>query len=858
MAHPHLSQETHSSKGSPRRPCQQRALPLEDLLSNLREEMAAAWARNEPLPAEELLARHPELWNEPEAAADLIYEEICLREEHGESVSAAALLRRFPQWGAELELLRDCQRLFESKAPCRFPAVGELYSEFLLLAELGRGGGGVVFLATQPLLADRPVVLKLTPCVGHEHLRLARLQHTHIVPLYSVQDDPERKIRALCMPYYGGSTLSRLLDTLGCHPPGQRQGRDLLEALDREQANAPLAMPARGPGRQLLERVSYVQALCWIGSCLADAVQYAHERGLVHLDLKPANVLLTAEGQPMLLDFHLAREPLPAGSAAIEGLGGTANYMSPEQQEALTAVYQGQPIPRGLDARSDIYSLGVLLYTALEGPLPLPACPSQSLRRANPGVSAGLADILSRCLAHAPRDRYAAAADLSAELQRHLKDLPLKGVSNRSWLERWQKWRRRRPHVLPLTLTLAIVLAAILAGTIGYFRQQLEQGHVALREGKARLQEHRYDEAVRALDRGLSQTANVPYNDDLKHALQDHLRQAEQARTAKMRTQVALELRLLADRVRLLTLGEALPAKTRRNLEESCRSFWERRTFILSKLKETSPGQTASVHQDLLDLALFWIDLRVSLAPAREKKSAHHEALRALTEVEELFGPSPVLLHGREWHARALGLEAVAHEASRRQSDLTPRTAWDHFALGRFFLEAGNYRRALAHFDRALALQPANLRPTFYKGLCCCRLGDYQDAVVAFSVCIGLAPEAAQCYYNRACAYAAGGQPERALQDYNRALQLEPQLAAAALNRGRLHFQQKRFPEALADMDRALQAGADRAVVYYDRALIHLAQGERAAGAASLRTVLGHDPTHPDALKLLGSLKSNP
>src|SRR5207249_5119388 len=137
-------------------------------------------------------------------------------------------------------------------------------------------------------------------------------------------------------------------------------GQSLLTALDQAQAIAPLRLPSQGPVRQLLSEASYVQAICWIGACLADALHYAHERGLLHLDLKPSNVLLAADGQPLLLDFHLARGPIEAGDPLPGHLGGTAGYLSPEQGAAMSAMQQGQPVPERVDGRSDLYSLGVM------------------------------------------------------------------------------------------------------------------------------------------------------------------------------------------------------------------------------------------------------------------------------------------------------------------------------------------------------------------------------------------------------------------------------------------------------------------------------------------------------------------
>src|SRR5579871_4992571 len=125
-----------------------------------------------------------------------------------------------------------CQPVTPAERPAVwFPRDGEAVGDFCLLAGLGAGAQGRVFLASQPALADRPVVVKFIPRDGQEHLALARLQHTHIVPLYSVQDIPERGLLALCMPYFGGMTLARLLQAVRHVSPERRSGQQLLEVL---------------------------------------------------------------------------------------------------------------------------------------------------------------------------------------------------------------------------------------------------------------------------------------------------------------------------------------------------------------------------------------------------------------------------------------------------------------------------------------------------------------------------------------------------------------------------------------------------------------------------------------------------
>jgi eukaryotic-like serine/threonine-protein kinase len=773
---------TSSSERARPTPLTQEA--AETLVGELVAEMIRQWQQGERLLPEDFLTRHPELWEHPEAVADLIYEELCLRQEHGPEVPLEQVLRRFPQWRPQLEVLFDCQRVLgPPRAAPQFPAAGEALDDFFLLAELGRGAQGRVFLASQLSLGERPVVLKLLPLDAREHLSLARLQHTHIVPLYSAQDHPVRKLRALCMPYFGGATLARVLDALAPQPPARRTGQDLLDALDRAQAAVPLTAPARGRARQSLARATYVQAVCGVAACLADALQYAHERGLVHLDLKPSNVLLAADGQPMLLDFHLAREPLHPDDEGPPWLGGTAGYMSPEQRGALEAAKQGRKVPRVVDGRSDIYSLGVLLYEALAGGPPAPAGQRQPLNRRNAQVSVGLADVVGKCLADDPERRYPDMAALARDLRRHLADLPLAGVRNRSLLERWRKWRRRRPYRATLgAMMFAVLIAAgaVALGAVSSFNQRLGQARDALHDGKALMAQGQWGGAIRALQRGQASARGLLWQQELRDSLDQQLRLAEQGQAGAARDAAARELNQLADRVRFLYGAEGVaPEEALRGLESPCRDLWDKRARVVRRLGAGAP----EVRDDLLDLAIFWADLRVRLARPAEPAQARREALTVLDQAEALFGPSPVLDEERKLHGGA-GLPRAGKGGGWG-------TAWEHYALGRALLRSGDLKRAADEVARAVRLEPQGLWPNFYQGLCAYRQGRYEDAVTAYSVCIGAAPRnaegkasrAAGCFYNRALAFVALGRTKEALRDYDQARRLDPSLELDGLKR---------------------------------------------------------------------------
>lgn len=460
--------------------------------------------------------------------------------EQGDEAGAQELLQAYPalcqQLGGHLESLQILCRATRHANPVAQAASSNHdvddalpfsdLGDYRIQRELGRGGMGIVYEATQ-LSLRRSVALKVLPFAAvldqqqvarfrNEAQAAASLHHPHIVPVFAV--GCERGVHYYSMQLIDGNTLEKSLKDL----MAQRDAAGVLTAASVANPFRPSAGPdtttltmdlvceqrlrdeasraaqkevaadastkinraANASTMQSLHNRDSIRATVQLIVCVADALDYAHQQGVIHRDIKPSNLLLDAQGKIWVADFGLARCRGVGNLTAQGNVMGTARYMSPEQVTGRS---------QAIDHRTDIYSLGITLYELLtlqpafvaksrEALLKSVECDAPlAPRKLNPSISVDLETIIFKAIAKSKDERYATAGEFAEDLRRFLDGRPT--IARRpTAVDRAFKWAlRRRRAVCAAAIVLFVAMAGLATSTF-LISQQSAQKELARQE----------------------------------------------------------------------------------------------------------------------------------------------------------------------------------------------------------------------------------------------------------------------------------------------------------------------------------------------------------------------------------------
>jgi hypothetical protein len=413
-----------------------------------------------------------------------VLEECLTGLEQGVSPNRDVLRAKFPDLARELFACLDGLEFVHRASPDAVPAVANPFSlpeapgrigDFRLIREVGRGGMGIVYEAEQVSL-NRHVALKVLPFASsldssqlqrfqNEARVGALLQHPHIVPVFAT--GCERGVYYYAMQFIDGPSLAGVI------------GGHLERANLRAGGNAGAATPGIGglptlgskPASPSASAKSWTAAsfreAARLGAEAAEALEAAHQAGVIHRDIKPSNLLLENSGNLRVADFGLARINSDAGLTRTGNLLGTLRYMSPEQALAKPGL---------VDHRTDIYSLGATLYELIAlRPAFVGSNREELLRQidkeepprlssVNSSVPAPLQAIVSKAMAKDPADRYATAAALALDLRRFLEGKPVQ-ARRPSLIAVCRRWAVRHSTAVLTAAALATLLLGIVSAS---------------------------------------------------------------------------------------------------------------------------------------------------------------------------------------------------------------------------------------------------------------------------------------------------------------------------------------------------------------------------------------------------------